>query len=45
MKALKSDFKVAIDARTKSGEGRDETATCPYFEDVRCYIARPPRGH
>ena len=41
-KDLKRQFRDAIDLRTKSGEGRDETATCPHFEDLRRTRAQLP---
>ena len=43
-KAMKKEYKEAWDKRRKTGEGRDESATCVLFEEVRCRVAWRPHA-
>ena len=43
-KIMKKDYKEAVDKRNKTGEGRDETATCVLYEEVRCRVAWRPHA-
>ena len=44
-KALRKGYSDAIALRNKSGEGRDETATCPYFEELHAVLQSDERIH